>query len=188
MVPHHLHKLVFISISQWWQLSVILKGKQHHSSYLGLLFLTAFIQHLLWTSTAPWTSHINSHGLTWIYIYIHSWGVFSTSSAMAEEMGPVKIFIIAVKKIPSVFISWAKCESAYHPSWAAYKGHFWKVKDRSCMLSWHRSIVALHPFFCTASNIYFFFQTSLKCTSSTYNICRFYWFSPVFTIRECNQT
>lgn len=79
MVPHHLYKLVFISISQWWQLSVILKGKQHHSSYLGLLFLTAFIQHLLWTSTAPWTSHINSHGLTWrkkLYIYISSWVFF----------------------------------------------------------------------------------------------------------------
>lgn len=35
----------------------------------------------------------------YIYIYILL-SFFSTSSAMAEEMGPVKIFIIAVKKNP----------------------------------------------------------------------------------------
>lgn len=35
----------------------------------------------------------------YIYIYILL-SFFSTSSAMAEEMGPVKMFIVAVKKNP----------------------------------------------------------------------------------------
>lgn len=118
----------------------------------------------------------------YIYIYISSWVFFPHHQQWLKKWDLSKYSSSLSKKIPSVFISWAKCESAYHPSWAAYKGHFRKVKDRSCILSWHRNIVALHPFFYTASNIYFSFQTSLKCTSSTYNICRFYWFSPVFTI------
>lgn len=47
------------------------------------------------------------------------------SSAKGAGMGPVRISIIVVRKITSVFINrhGAKCEPAYHPSWAAYKGH-----------------------------------------------------------------
>lgn len=47
------------------------------------------------------------------------------SPEKGAAMGPVRISIIVVRKITSVFINrlGAKCEPAYHLSWAAYKGH-----------------------------------------------------------------
>lgn len=62
--------------------------------------------------------------------YTQSLEVFSpflieNSSAKAAGLGPVRISIIVVRKIKSVFINrhGAKCEPAYHPSWSAYKVH-----------------------------------------------------------------